>query len=91
MVLTPNTVVQSRCGLCSRCFVNEGWVVVKQINDGRILKIFGELSAGKRKLGRRQLRYRDVCKRDMKEVLTKINGMRSPMTVPSGEVICKPS
>ena len=38
-------------------------------NDGRIPKdlLYGELSAGKRNIGRSQLRYRDVCKRDMKE------------------------
>ena len=43
---------------------------VRRMNDGRIPKdlLYGELSAGKRNLGRPQLRYRDVCKRDMKEL-----------------------
>ena len=43
---------------------------VSRINDGRIPKdlLYGELNAGKRNLGRPQLRYRDVCKRDMKEL-----------------------
>ena len=38
------------------------------MDDGRIPKdlLYGELAAGKRKTGRPQLRFRDVCKRDMK-------------------------
>ena len=43
---------------------------VRRMNDGRIPNdlVYGELSAEKRNLGRPQLRYRDVCKRDMKEL-----------------------
>ena len=38
------------------------------MEDGRILKdiFYGELASGKRPKGRPQLRYKDVCKRDMK-------------------------
>ena len=41
---------------------------VRRMDDGRIPKdiLYGELAAGKRATGRPQLRYRDVCKRDMK-------------------------
>ena len=36
--------------------------------DGRIPKdiLYGQLSAGKRPVGRPQLRYKDVCKRDLR-------------------------
>ena len=42
----------------------------RRINYGRIPEdiLYGELTAGKRNLGRPQLRYRDVYKRDMKEL-----------------------
>ena len=38
--------------------------------NGKIPKdiLYGKLIAGKRNLSRPQLRYRDVCKRDMKEL-----------------------
>ena len=38
------------------------------MEDGRIPKdiLYGELASGKRSVGRPQLRYKDVCKRDMK-------------------------
>ena len=41
---------------------------VRRMEDGRIPKdvLYGELAAGKRPRGRPQLRYKDVCKRDMK-------------------------
>ena len=35
--------------------------------------LYGELIDGKRNLVRPQLRYRDVCKRDMKELKTELN------------------
>ena len=40
------------------------------MNDVRMLNnlLYGELSAGKRNIGRPQLRYQDVCKRYMKEL-----------------------
>ena len=43
---------------------------VRQIEDGSIPKyiLYSELTAEKRNLGRPQLRYRGVCKRDMKEL-----------------------
>ena len=41
---------------------------VRRMNDGRNPKyiLYGDLIAGKRNIGRPQLRYQDVCKRDMK-------------------------
>ena len=41
---------------------------VRRMEDGRIPKdiLYGELAFGKRPRGRPQLRYKDVCKRDMK-------------------------
>ena len=41
---------------------------VCRMEDGRISKdlLYGELAEGKRNTGRPQLRFRDVCKRDMK-------------------------
>ena len=38
------------------------------MEDGRIPKdiLYGELASGKRSVGRPQLRYKDVCKHDMK-------------------------
>ena len=41
---------------------------VRRMEDGRIPKdiLYGELAVGKRPRGRPQLRYKDVCKRDMK-------------------------
>ncbi|XP_074861634.1 eukaryotic translation initiation factor 4E type 3 isoform X2 [Carettochelys insculpta] len=43
---------------------------VHRMNDGRIPKdiLYGELASGKRPPGRPQLRYKDVCKRDLREV-----------------------
>ena len=40
---------------------------IRRMNYGRIPRdlLYGELSAGKRNIGRPQLRYRDVCKREM--------------------------
>ena len=75
MSRTPNTVVLSRCGLTTMFTMLRQrrlrWLSHdRRMNDGRIPKalLYGKLSAGKRNLGRPQLRYRDVCKRDMKEV-----------------------
>ena len=41
---------------------------VRHMKDGRIPKdiLYGELAFGKRPRGRPQLRYKDVCKRDMR-------------------------
>ena len=41
---------------------------VCRMEDGRILKdiLYGKLASGRRSKGRPQLRYKDVCKRDMK-------------------------
>ena len=75
MSRTPNTVVLSKSGLPTMFTILRQrrlrWLGhVRRMNDGRIPKdlLYGELSSGKRNLGRPQLRYRDVCKRDMKEL-----------------------
>ena len=75
MSRTPNTVVLSRCGLTTMFTMlrqrRQRWLDhVRWMNDGRIPKsfLYGELSAGKRNLGRSQLCYQNVCKRDMKEL-----------------------
>ena len=41
---------------------------VRRMEDGRIPKyiLYGELASGNRFVGRPQLRYKDVCKRDLK-------------------------
>ena len=43
---------------------------VRHTEDGRIPKdiLYGELAVGKQSRGCPQLRYKDVCKRDMKAV-----------------------
>ena len=75
MSRTPNTFVVSRRGLSTMftmlhqrrlCWLGHG----RRIKDGRIPKDFfyEELTAGKRNLGRPQLRFRDACKRDINEV-----------------------
>ena len=48
---------------------------VRRIKEGRIPKniLYGELIAGMRNFGRSQLRYQDVCKRDMKELKIDLN------------------
>ena len=68
----PKTIVDYQ--LCSRCFVNAdcaGW----EMKDGIIPEdiMYGQFIAGKRNLGRPQLRYRDVYKRDMKELNIDLN------------------
>ena len=49
---------------------------VHRMEDGRIPKdiLFGELAMGRRPVGRPALRFKDVCKRDLK--LTDINSLR---------------
>ena len=44
--------------------------IVRRMEDGRIPKdiLYGELSNGQRAKGRPQLRYKDVCKRNIKAV-----------------------
>jgi hypothetical protein len=48
---------------------------VTRMDDGRIPKdlLYGELAEGKRPRGRPLLRYKDVCKRDMKDLNIDIN------------------
>ena len=43
---------------------------VRRMQDGRIPKdlLYGELAIGKRSRGRPQLRYKDVCKKDMRDL-----------------------
>ena len=49
---------------------------VRRMQDGRIPKdlLYGELATGKRARGRPQLRFKDVCKRDMKALDMDIDG-----------------
>ena len=68
-----NTEVLSRSGLPSMFTLLRQrrlrWLGhVHRMEDGRIPKdiLYGELAAGKRNIGRPQLRFKDVCKRDMK-------------------------
>ena len=51
---------------------------VQHMEDGRIPKdiLYGELAAGQRGVGRPQLRYKDVCKRDMKALDTDQNKLQ---------------
>ena len=48
---------------------------VRHMEDGRIPKdiLYGELAEGQRSIGRPQLRYMDVCKRDMKALDISVN------------------
>ena len=69
----PNTEVLSRANLPTMFTLFRQrrlrWLGhVHRMDDGRIPKdlLYGELAAGKRTTGRPQLRFRDVCKRDMK-------------------------
>ena len=71
----PNSDVLSRAGLPSIFTLLRQrrlrWLGhVHRMPDGRIPKdlLYGELAYGKRSIGRPQLRYRDVVKRDMKTV-----------------------
>ena len=67
---------------------------VRLMKDGRIPKdiLYGELIAGKLNLGRPQLRYRYVCKRDMMGLSIDENKWEELATdPPSEEVIFKPS
>ena len=71
----PNTEVLSRAGLPSMYTILRKrrlrWVGhVRRMFDGRIPKdiLYGELMSGKRKIGRPHLRFKDVCKRDMKAI-----------------------
>ena len=68
-----NTTVLDRAGILSMYSLLKQrrmrWLGhVVRMDDGRIPKdlLYGELTQGKRPTGRPQLRYRDVCKRDMK-------------------------
>ena len=49
---------------------------VCRMEDGRIPKdlLYGELASGKRSTGRPHLRFKDVCKRDMKAMEMETNG-----------------
>ncbi|XP_050710731.1 uncharacterized protein LOC126995286 [Eriocheir sinensis] len=69
----PNTDVLERAGLPTMYTMLRQrrlrWIGhVRRMEDGRIPKdiLYGELASGKRPRGRPQLRYKDVCKRDMK-------------------------
>ena len=75
MSRTSNTVVLSRCGLTNMFTMLRQhrlrWLGhVRRMNDGKIPKdlLYGELSDEKLNIGGPQLRYRDVCKRDIKEL-----------------------
>ena len=69
----PNAQVLERAGLTTMFTLLRkrrlGWLGhVLRMEDGRIPKDihYGELASSKRTVGRPQLRYKDVCKRDMK-------------------------
>ena len=69
----PNTQVIKRAGLPTMYTLLRQrrlrWLGhVRRMEDGRIPKdiLYGELASGKRSVGRPQLRYKDVCKGDLK-------------------------
>lgn len=69
----PNTEVLDRADLPTMYTLlrqrRMRWIGhLRRMEDGRIPKdiLYGELAAGKLPRGRPQLRYKDVCKRDMK-------------------------
>ncbi|XP_074636925.1 uncharacterized protein LOC141895086 [Acropora palmata] len=71
----PNTEVLDRAGLPTMYTLlrqrRMRWIGhLRRMQDGRIPKdiLYGELAAGKRPRGRPLLRYKDVCKRDMKDL-----------------------
>ena len=65
---TPPHLTQSSTGASERQRRARWLVHVVRMDDGRIPKdlVFGELVQGKRPTGRPQLRFKDVCKRDLK-------------------------
>ena len=72
---TPNTVVLSRCGLSTMFTMirqrrRRRLGHVMRMNDIRNPKdfLYGQHRSRKRNLGSPQFRYRDVCKRSMKEL-----------------------
>ena len=74
----PNTAVLDKASSLSihamLCQCRLRWIGhVRRMDDGRIPKdlLYGELAKGNRPAGRPMLRYKDVCKRDMK--LTEID------------------
>ena len=87
MSRTPNTAMLSRCGLPTTftmlCQRRLRWLGhVKRMKAGIIPKYiqYGERIAKKCNLGRPQLRYRDVCKRDMKDLNIDLkNGKNWPL------------
>ena len=69
----PNTEVLDRAGVPTMYTLlrqrRMRWIGrVRRMEDGSISKdiLYGELAVGKRPRGRPQLRYEDVCKRDMR-------------------------
>ena len=66
MSSTTQTVVLSRCGLTTMFTM----LRQRRLRPVRIPKdlLYRGLNAGKQNLGRPQLRYRDVRKRDMKDL-----------------------
>ena len=71
--MVPNTAVLERAQLPSLYSLLRQrrlrWLGhVTRMDDGRIPKdiLYAELSSGKRPIGRPQLRYKDVCKQDLK-------------------------
>ena len=69
----PNTEVLDRAGVPTMYTLlrqrRMRWIGrVRRMEDGSISKdiLYGELAVGKRPRGRPQLRYKDVCKRDMR-------------------------
>ena len=61
---------------------------VTRMKDGRIAKdlLYGELVTGKRRTGQPQLRFKDVCKRDLQALgITQTLGKLLPLTEMSGD------
>jgi hypothetical protein len=88
-----NTEILQRSGIPSvSAILNQkrlSWLGhVHWIEDGRIPKdmLYGELSEGSRPIGRRKLRYKDVCKRDMRQpTLSSTHKNAVPTAASSGE------
>ena len=65
---------------------------VVRMDDGWIPKdlLYGELVQGKRPTGRPQLRFKDLCKRDLKALnMTRTTGKQQPLNGQPGDRLCR--